>query len=275
VLSDADESCKLVNVAATHATNPTRPQDQGFEPHANFWVNLRELGQRLAMLHVAPGPPPPWPFDGPTPISAAERKALMDLAQDHLKRHDLSKTPEVPPCPDYAGPCRAHGAASVVLSLAWAPGEVDAAAAAVRLDFAARRAESALMSFSEELAVYLQARADLHATPPYYACFASHVLRCELPARFHGVVEWLRAQIEVLRTNALAPQIPEHVGGPARLGLLKCAEGSLFSSAWTPDEIIDVLNDGDGGGPRERKDRLRKRRGPTRPSPSASEPQDD
>src|SRR4051812_26139202 len=92
VLSEADGRCKLVHVARTRTKTPSpRPKADGFEPYENFWVNLRRLGQRLAALHHGADTGPHWPFEGPTPVAADERKALSDLAREHFARHDGAK----------------------------------------------------------------------------------------------------------------------------------------------------------------------------------------
>ncbi len=246
-----------------------------FEPCGNFRVNFRRLGQRLAALHDPSGAET-WPYVCKTPGGREEREAIYRLAREHFKRHDMGNKPEGPQCSDhFANPCRALGAAQVILSLQWAPGEEQVAEPARRLDEEARRAESALSSFLAEAKVYLEARAQRHAKNPW-SCVASHSHYCEMPAHVFANAEQVLTEINVLRKWALLPQFPKSAQGSERLGLLKEAEAHLHENGWDPDEIISVLDDGNGGIPRARKDRLRKRREPLKgaapPQPDPSDP---
>jgi hypothetical protein len=82
---------------------------------------------------------------------------------------------------------------------------------------------------------------------------------CEPPLRLLPYLEKLRRTLESLVRFSLDPQLPEHMRGNLRRGLLSAVETTLADHDWTPDEIIAVIDDGRGGSARKRKDRLRHR----------------
>jgi hypothetical protein len=237
----------------------TTTLDDGFEDWAGLRVNLRQLARCLADLH---GAPEGVANGGNGPMSKDERNRLFDLALEHVSRHGIATSPpyDVPRCLFHEGRCKAVGAAQVALALLWAPKDECAAQPASDLHEAILKADAALAKLQVESEKYTATRAVRH-DPKHLCTRQSHETSCLPIMRLSAELGQWRQALMLVDHHALLPQIPEHKRGPDRQGLLKDIEGTLYASGWTPDEILEIIDDGHPGKqtPRRRKDRLRHR----------------
>jgi hypothetical protein len=232
-----------------------------FESFADgdFKVNRQRLRRCIAEHEQSPGP-----FS--QGASAADpRAALLNLALDHLARHDIGPSPVAPRCAFVDDACKALGAARVVLALGWTPIDERAAAPALALHEAFAAADRALAALAAQIATYNDARQVRHqfaaqVPPKAVPCTTfGHAQYCGPPARLPALVDRWRKTLALVDATSLMPQIPHHLLTGERRGFLASLEAILDAHGWSPDEIAAVLDDDRGGKPRVRKDRLRHR----------------
>jgi hypothetical protein len=233
-----------------------------FEPFDDFKVNLRQLALYLVEMHGGPCGRAPWPFSGEGPISKAEKGALADLALEHLLCHDLSAKPIGPRCTHSDRCCRALGGAQTVFTLLPVSADEEKAKSVLPVRRSLAKAVKALDDFGKDFAVYLRDRIAIHQEKGICTGRA-HIAFCTYPWALAQEAAYLWALLPLLDRVSLLPQVPEHLRGGPRRGLLVLIEMTLARHGWSLDEILAVIHDGvtpNGKDTlRARKTRLRER----------------
>jgi len=229
------------------------PDVQGFD---DFDVDkaLRALFRREVELH---GPPAgrfqySGPFDGP--VTDIEKREAFEFAMEHWLKHDIAQSPALPRCEFEDNKCRALGAAWAMDLLLRVPAIGRAHARDLIVIKATRRFVEHINEYEADIAAYKASSDEFH--DGIWRLPHQHERFCELPLRLLPYLANLRRALDFIVQFSFDPQLPEHMRGSLRRGLLTVVEATLADHAWTNDDIIAAIDDGRGGSERARKDRL-------------------
>jgi hypothetical protein len=194
-----------------------------------------------------------------TPLSSAEMEHARGTWFEHLSQHSVAVADGSGAvlCPDNGYPCRRYGCA-MALFRAMDVIEATADDACVRdLLVKVHDGESWVRGMERTMSTRLKTIAQRHKSGSYRVKH-DHVNWCEAPAAMLTTVRNLGSELRRFREFSLLPLFPEEAHGTAG-ALLATMQSDLFNNGWSAGEVVDILDDGNGGSLRARRARFRMR----------------